>query len=69
MQTIKATWLTSLVTPLVVLVILGILFFGVLVLSGKILIVGDGFQFNTIQGAVDAADSGDIILVTSKGSP
>ncbi|MEI5907990.1 right-handed parallel beta-helix repeat-containing protein [Bacillus spongiae] len=41
----------------------------IVILSQKILIVGEGFQFTTIQDAVDAAKPGDTIFVTASLSP
>ncbi|OEH92047.1 right-handed parallel beta-helix repeat-containing protein [Bacillus solimangrovi] len=46
-----------------------VLLIGILFFQQKVLIVGEGSQFSTIQSAVTVADSGDIILVTDSLSP
>ncbi|MEW9501101.1 right-handed parallel beta-helix repeat-containing protein [Jeotgalibacillus marinus] len=62
----KKHFLISIVSIVVFSVLL---FITLLIFHQKVLIVGDGFQYSSIQDAVDAAGSGDIILVTSSLSP
>ncbi|MEI5908718.1 right-handed parallel beta-helix repeat-containing protein [Bacillus spongiae] len=67
-------WEQVKIKPILVLFLFSfllIIFFiiGFFLFQQKVLIVGDGFEFTTIQSAVDQSEPGDIILVTDSLSP